>query len=47
MKTKISSEIIIEANIEVLYNSYFDILKWQDVLSDVLGVNVISNSESY
>ena len=47
MKTKISSEIIIEDNIEVVYNSYFDIRKWQDVLTDVLGVNVISNSESY
>ncbi|NLQ47925.1 hypothetical protein [Streptococcus mutans] len=47
MKTKVSSEIIIEDNIEIVYNSYFDIRKWQDILSDVLEINVISSSETY
>lgn len=47
MRNKVFSEIIIDENIETVYSSYFDINKWKYILSDVLEVNLITNSETF
>lgn len=45
--TSIKEEILINAPIDVTYDAYFNISKWKEILSDVIDVNIIKESENY